>query len=474
MRSVYPSLYVNLRTSLLLASAILATGSVSCAPDGPGATEPIIGNTVAAHASVTDAHAIVVTNASELVGALVPANAGRKILVRSGTYNVTQPLFVPDSATLAGEGEMLLDDSGLPTGFAAGTRTTLAMTANVRGDVLTLGNGASVRDIAIEDLPGRTGSVIAVGSRDAGDSLSATITEVEIGNPNTHAIVLTGPAGCGVTVLTRNPNLGAPPGPHVGAAVSATMTRSLIHSPSAGPGCGVFAFNFAPLASLSVDLRDNVIGGGIIANGGVSLPEAVHDSKTVVQSRGNLYRDDSPNPCVSKHVGWNLAGGSGVPAPAVIGETSRNTLRVHSQGDRIEAFTTGILASGGRRFFGLPTAGPVTDNTIDLELIGTDLSTSSCGGASFVTDFRMAGALVTNASLTPGDGNTVHAVIRNVSGSGTRTNFFVDALGPAGPLAPQYQGTGNRLEIAGTLQAFERTNRDIDPAPGAELFTGGK
>ncbi len=210
----------------------------------------------------------------------------------------------------------------------------------------------------------------------------------------------------------------------------------------------------------------------MIANGGVSRPAAVHDSRTVVQSRDNWYRDDSPNPCVSRRVAWNLAGGSGVPAPIQIGATSRNALRVHSQGDRIDAFTMGILATGGRRFFALPTAGPVTDNSIDLELIGTDISTSSCG-SSVVTDFRLAGALVTNASLTPGDGNTVHAVMRNVSGSGTRTNFYADVLGPAGPLAPQYQGTGNRLEIAGSLQAFQRTNANIAPLPGAEFFTGG-
>ncbi|HVD62522.1 MAG TPA: hypothetical protein VNC11_16735, partial [Gemmatimonadaceae bacterium] len=270
----------------------------------------------------------------------------------------------------------------------------------------------------------------------------------------------------GVMMVTENP--------HPGAAVSATITRSLIHSPATGTGCGVFAFNFASLASVSVDLRDNVIGGGMIANGGVSRPTAVHDSKTVVQSRGNLYLDDSPNPCVSRRTAWNLAGGSGVPAPIQIGTTSGNTLRVHSQDDRIQAFTLGILATGGRRFFALPTSGPVNDNSIDLTLIGANVSTSSCGGASFVTDFRIAGALVTNASVVPGDGNTVHAVFRNVTGSGTRNNFYADVLGPAGPVVnPALQGTGNRLEFAGSLQAFEQTNSGINPAPGEEFFSGG-
>lgn len=77
--------------------------------------------------------------------------------MRSGSYNVSQPLVVPDGATLEGEGVMRVDDSGLPTGFDEGTRTTLAMTANTAGDILTLGDGATVRRIAIEDLAGRVG-----------------------------------------------------------------------------------------------------------------------------------------------------------------------------------------------------------------------------------------------------------------------------------------------------------------------------
>jgi hypothetical protein len=420
---------------------------------------------VITNAGVNEANAIVVTNAAELVGALVPANAGQKILLRPGTYDVAQKLTVPDGATLAGEGEMLLDGAGLPTGFASGTGAAIRMTANITGNFLTLGNGSAVRDLSVVDLPGRTGSVIAVDSRAAADTVSADISEVEITNPNVHAIVLTGPSGCGVMAVTENP--------HPGSAVSVTMTRSLIHSPATGTGCGVFAFNFASLASVSVDLSDNVIGGGMIANGGVSRPVAVHDSRTVVQSRNNWYLDDSPNPCASRRSAWNLAGGSGVPAPIQIGATERNSLRVHSQNDRLDAFTLGILATGGRRFFGLPTAGPSNDNSIDLDLLGTVISTSSCGSA-IVTDFRVAGALVTNATLTPGDGNVVHVVMRGVTGSGTRTNFYADVLGPTGPLAPQYQGTGNRLEIAGSLKSFLQTNEGIDPAPSADFFTGGK
>lgn len=477
MRCAYPLFESPLkshRAPLLFTFAVLSAGAVSCAPDMPSATEPTAQASAITRADVGDANAIVVTTPAELVAALTPENAGRKIVVRSGSYAVTQLLSVPDRSTLEGEGEMLFDGSGRPTGFAGGTRTTITMTANVPGSMLTLGNGASVRDIALEDLPGRMGNVIGVNSRDAGDRLSATITEVEITNPNAHGVIPAGPIGCGVTVLTQNPNLGAPPAAHANATISAAITRSLIHAPSTGTTCGVFAFNFAPSGTVSVDMSDDVIGGGMIANGGVSRPDAVHDSKTVVQSRNNLYRDDSPDSCVSRHLGWNINGGSGAPVPLPVGETARNTLRVHSQGDRLEGFTTGISGAAARRFFPAPTAAAVNDNTLDLELIGTTVSTPSCGGASFVSDFRLAGAVVSGASLTPGDGNVLRAVFRGVTGSGTRANVYADVLGPTAPLDPAFRGTGNALEFTGTLQAFEQTNRAIDPAPAEEFFTGGR
>jgi hypothetical protein len=55
-----------------------------------------------------------------------------------------------------------------------------------------------------------------------------------------------------------------------------------------------------------------------------------------------------------------------------------------------------------------------------------------------------------------------------VSGSGPRANLYGHALDGAGnPVA----GTSDRIEVAGTLRTFERSN-DLDPAPAAELFTG--
>ena len=421
-------------------------------------------------AKLTGNRTIVVSSSAELVAALTPENAGRRILVRAGTYAIDAPLTVPDGATVEGEGVMLFDGAGLPTGFAAGTRTTLSMSTNTPGNLLTLADKVRVRGLEIADLPGRVGNVVAVVSRDAGDRVSASVAESEIINPNPLGAGPEGPTGYGLIVLTRNLNLGADPAPHEGTALTAGMERSVIRSPAGGGG--LFAFNFAALGSVSVKLGGNVIGGEITANGGVPRPDAVHDSKVGIESHRNLYRDDSPDPCASpSRAGWNLTGGSGPPVPLPAPETSRNTLRVHSVDDRIEGFPRAVLATGSRRFFPLPIAGPNTDNSLDLELLSTRISTPSCGGASFVADLDLKGAFSATDDLFPGDGNTLRAVVRGVTGSGPRFNRYANAAGPSGSLPPDIQGSNNRLEMAGSPEAFARTNQRIDPRPGAEHFT---
>lgn len=461
----------NSAVSLLVALTVLSIGVSGCVADTSNPAAPNV-TSLGQPASENgwDNNAIIVTNSAELIAALVPENAGRHMRVRAGSYNVTQPLTVPDGVTLEGDGVMLFDDAGLPTGFANETRTTLTVTANAPGNMLTLGNGVTVSGIAIEDLPGRLGNAIGIVSRGIGDSVSATITETEILNPNIKAVAPQGPTGCGIAVLTLNPNLGSDPPPHTGAAITASVTRSLIRSPAIGFGCGLFAFNFAPDASISVTLAGNVIGGGVDAGGGVSRPDFVHDSRTEIASRYNLYRDDTADPCVAHRFGLKMQAGSGPPLPLPILGVARNVLRLRSEDDRVVGFTIGVYATAGSRFFPEPTSGPITDNRLDLELLGTTITTPSCGGASFVKDFQLAGAIVTSASLIPGDGNTLHVVMRGVTGSGLRSNVYADVLGPSGPVIPA-TSTGNRMEFAGSLQAFAQTNRAIDPAPPPELFS---
>jgi hypothetical protein len=232
----------------------------------------------------------------------------------------------------------------------------------------------------------------------------------------------------------------------------------------------VFAFNFAARGSVSVKLTGNIVVGGLVANGGVSLPDAVHDSRVGIESNGNLYRYDSPDACATPHFGWNLTGGSGPPVPLPVPETARNSLRVHSVDDRIEGFTTGVVASGSRRFFPSPIAGPSTDNSVDLQLLGSRISTPACGGAQFVADLDLAGAFAGDDALFAGDGNSLRAVIRGVTGSGARFNSYARSDGPSGPQPPALQGS-NSIEIVGSPEAFAGTNQHLDPAPVPEYFS---
>src|SRR5690606_34749181 len=116
---------------------------------------------------------VVIDDATELLAALDPANRVRHVRLRPETYLIDRPLSLPDGMTLEGMGIMRHDADGRPTGFDDNTRTTLRMTGNVGGELLTLGHGTTVRNLEIVDLAGRSGNIIGVVSREPGDSVSA-------------------------------------------------------------------------------------------------------------------------------------------------------------------------------------------------------------------------------------------------------------------------------------------------------------
>src|SRR5262249_9161530 len=157
-----------------------------------------------------------------------------------------------------------------PIGIAPGNRTLVKSTSAVTGDFISLGNNTSIRSLVIEDCPGRSGNVIAVLSRSAGDTIAASIDRCEILNPNPISVSPQGPRGRAVLLVSRNLNLGADPSPHDNASLSLTMTRSLIRSPSGGTG--VFAVNFASRSCIDVRLDSNVIGGGLDVTAAASRP----------------------------------------------------------------------------------------------------------------------------------------------------------------------------------------------------------
>src|SRR5436190_12516681 len=102
----------------LLAASLLMVGAAGCTSDAPTPAEPYAGSfSEMAQQNINASNAIVVTSSAELVAALVPANAGHRILVHAGSYNLGQTLVVPDGATLEGEGVMQLDQARLPIGL---------------------------------------------------------------------------------------------------------------------------------------------------------------------------------------------------------------------------------------------------------------------------------------------------------------------------------------------------------------------
>jgi len=400
----------------------------------------------------TASRSVVVTTVAELDAAL-SAGTDQTIFVQRGTYQLDHAIQVPDGTALIGEGTMQYDDSGLPTGFVPESLTVIAALPGVAGNFVTLGNGASLHGLVIQDVirPAVTGgSPVAVSSRSPSDSVSAQVAECEIINPNpVTGPGLTGPVGRGLLVITRNSASAGGAASHERSLVSVHLTQSIIRSP--GGGDGIFAINFASGSQIELHLRRNVIGR-LGANGGVSRPDSTVGATTLIQSIGNLYRADT----AVGGIGWGLNGGTDAPmiAPLIAEDTLNNKLSMHSVDDRIEGFGPAIAARGGRRMSAL--AGAIASNEMELILEGTRL-------LSTTSDFNLFGAGNLAGRV---DDSELRVTMRNVVGSGPRTNTYGDANSNL--------GIGNRLIISGSLNAFSQTNQAILPLPGAQFFAAGR
>ena len=401
----------------------------------------------------TASRSVVVTTAAELDAAL-SAGTDLTIFVQRGTYQLDHAIQVPDGTALIGEGTMQYDDSGLPTGFVPESLTVIAALPGVAGNFVTLGDGASLQGLVIQDVvrPSVTGgSVVAVSSRKPSDSVSAQVAECEIINPN--ALTgpgLTGPVGRGLLAVTRSLGSASGAAPHEQSLVSVHLTQSIIRSP--GGGDAIFAINFASGSHIELHLRRNVIGK-LGANGGISRPDSTVGATTLIQSTGNLYRADLTT---LTSIGWQLQGGGDAPmiAPLIAEETLNNKLSMHSVDDRIEGFARAIVAGGSQRMSA--AAGAIASNEMELILEGTRL-------ASTVSDFQLFGARNVMGVVNDCE---LRVTMHHVTGSGQTTNTYVDMNGTL--------GTGNRLIITGSLNAFSHTNEAILPMPGAQFFTAGR
>jgi len=407
---------------------------------------------------------IVVATFAELQAALSSVNAGRRIQVLAGEYVVDAALMVPDGATLEGQGVMLFDTDGHPSGFEPGTETIIKAAPSLVGDVLTIGDGAAVRGLTVEDFLGRSGGVVVVASREPGDSVSASIRDCEIIAPNFSGAAAKGPINRGLLVFTQNPALIPAPAPHLppheNAVVTVRMEHCIVRCPRGATA--VFATNFAARGHVTVSLIGNVFEGGLDATGGVSRPDKVEDALTTIRSRENLYvRPNHP----SATLGWVINGGSSAPFALVAPGTSFNVIRVESDGDRIEGFPVGIFAIGGKRQ--TASSGPCSNNRTEVRLRDTRIQTEGLGAR----DFRLNAATTGLSGLPAGDGNMLTLRASGVTGSGPRANVYADT---SGPVLPEAFGFGNRLEIIGTPWAFERLNHDIVPTPPADFFVSSR
>ena len=431
---------------------VMALAAGACA--GPGHLRPTV----------------VVHDATELVAALQPGNAGRRILVARGEYRVDRPLQVPDGATLEGEGAMRIDADGMPAGFEPGTETTLRVVAGFEGQALTLGDGSVVRGLRLLDLENpagqpalRRGNAVYVASRAPGDAISASVADCEIVAPNAPGFYEAGPQGHGLVALTLNPNLGAPPAAHAASRVELGVRRSIVRTRAAA---AVFAINFAPRSEVSLRLEGNGFEGYLVAAGGVTRPERVHDSRTIVASRGNRYRRTGAD-----WFGWQLVGGSTSPhvqeAPGQGG--SHNLLRMTSVDDRLEGFRAGIQAAAARRL-GLESD-LLDDNRLELDLQGTRILTAGEDAADLVLRGTVSQVEQTQepADFAAGDRNVVQVRMTGVRGSGERRNVYADVVGPRDPAN---SGNGNRLQISGDVATFRQSNPAIEPPPDPRFFLG--
>lgn len=396
---------------------------------------------------------LVVGNPLALVSALAESRSGDRILVLAGTYDLDEPLHVPDGVTLAGEGIMEFDDSGLPTGIVVVNRTTLRSTATLSGDVVTLGNGAGLFGLVVEDAAGRAGNVVVVSSRRSNDSVAAWMSQCEIINPNPALGSPRVPIGRGVILVTQNLNLAADPPPHEGSEIWLSMHDSVVRAP--GGGGSVMALNFASRSRITALLSGNVLGGVLDSAAAASKPDEVSDSSVTIVSARNLYRSDSAVPTTW---GWLLAGGTDAPMPGLAAEATRaNQLRMWSLEDRIEGFSIGIYARAGRR--NSPIAGAIAGNEITINATHLKLATTT-------SDLLLYGDFSFVNGMPAGDDNVLHLVLRGATGSGARSNQYVHSS--------TQLGSGNRLVLSGNSIAFQRTNSNISPPPPAQFFTSGR
>lgn len=409
----------------------------------------------------------IVTTITELEAALADATPGRILRLMPGEYLAERPLIVPDGVSVLGSGHMSFDTDGTPAALQPSDATTIRAADALAGDLMSLGDRTRLRGLRVV-VPARTvhgesvpsGNAIVIGSRRAGDRVSAVMSECEILTESKFGADFEGPTGRGVMMVTRNPTTQLP---HEGARLKLAVDASIVRAPL---GNALLANNFASGGALTLEVRRSRIEGITSIGGSTSRPDPVTGASVVFRSRRSLYRRAAGG---IDRFGWQLYGGTGIPlatAGTSTAGSSHGMTRVESDSDRIEGFRTGVLAAGYRRV--ADYSGPGSDNRIELRMRNTIIRSAGEGAS----DFALLGAIGEPApggglALPPGERNVVWADLRGVSGSGERKNRFLDRVGPDGAGS---QDDGNRVVIAGRADVFAKSNPAILPTPPASAF----
>ena len=410
-----------------------------------------------------------VHDTAQLIAALQPSNAGRRIELAAGEYLVDRPLAVPDGTTLVGAGTIQLDDDGLPRGFATDTASTLRVVGGFSGSVLTLGNGSAIQGLRVVDLPNtdaeprrRLGNVVLVASRRPADRVVASVVDCEIINPNQAGFTDDGPYGHGVAALTLNPSLGAPPAAHEGAAVAVRVERSLVRTQT---GAVVFAINFAARGRIAVSLEGNQFDG---------LPG--RQRRREPPGRGDRRRDRDRVATEPLHEfgpgPLRLDADRRKHVAALLGRRHSGRIGRHAAG-RCRRRPHRGLRDRHRGYSGASRREPTAPHCLTTAWIFRLDGTRIASVGERAADLVLRGALseieawVTPGEFAAGDRNVLRASLNDVTGSGVTRNRYADI---DGPVQPANAGIGNRLIIEGTLKQFRQGNRGIEPEPSAEFF----
>ena len=428
------------------------------------------------------ANVIDVGTTAELVAAMNPLNAGKMIRIQPGIYCPNATLVLPEGSRVVGSGKMDYE-SGLPSEFRGGTATHIVPADGGKqcpaeqgffagNSVVSLTDGSSLEGvkISIDLTAGYTfaANTVVIHAK-GGQTVRTLISECDIeARSGPFSIVPPGiPAGRAIQLMTGDgpPNHDLPGDPKIRAVINRSVIRG-------NNTVAIFNGQWESKGEIFLALHGNVVKEAnwtLDIVGGISrilagVTNVVEGTVTEVLSIGNLYQGVGES-----SAGLLLTAGANGPPPGSP-SSNGNHLTMTSLNDRIENVGVGIMARAA--FRRSPAHGYVNDNTTDLQMIGTKISTLTTEAPnSFTADLIFCPVAAQGSASKVdkvGDRNWVYVSAIGLDGSGTRDNLYEYFSGICGFM--DSTGDDNGLTFWGSAQLWEILNKDIDLDPPAELF----